>query len=221
VESVEVNDDIFAELMARMLATVWYARGKSERFYEPAKPPELNKWIDSLAKAQETGYEYYWRYTQLDRIWANDINDGNGYLEKLYNFWPMYEGVSPYGVVSIQKITVVIFDVKKTGIRNFDTFTHYLKSRIVSGVSVDNGNLLFYSGFDMNASVASLLEATKYDYNPYTQESATQYALQLRLGTLIDYLIYNDADVIFEKNTGVGYSILGLIKQAIKYEIND
>lgn len=220
VESVEVNDDIFAELMAKMLATVWYAREKSTP-YEIAKPPEFIKWVDSMAKAQETGYEYYWRYTQLNRIWANDINDGNGYVEKLYNFWPTYEGVSPYGVVGIEKITIVIFDVDKTGIRNFDTFSGSTKSRSVSGCSVDNGNLLFYSGCDIKALAADILESTKYDYNPYTQKSATQYALQLRLVTFIDYLIYNDADVIFEENSGVGNSIWGLVKQAIKYEIKD
>lgn len=216
VESVEINDNVFAEMIAKSLATVWYAREKSEP-YQLAKPPELNNWIDMWAKAQETGSEYYWSQIQLNSIWANDLNDGNDYSEKSYNFWPMYEGTTPYGVVGIDKITIVILDVAKSSAYNFDTFSRSVtKSRLVGGSNLDNQDLIIYLGRDTKASVASILEWGKYEY---TQKTATQYAVQLNLAPISEFLIYNDADVVFEQETGVSESLWGLIKMAVKYEI--
>ena len=217
VESVEINDNVFAEMIAKMLAMVWYAREKSEP-YKLVKPPELNNWVDMWAKAQETGSEYYWKQVQLNSIWANDLNDGDGYVEKLYSFWPMYEGISPYGVIALDKITFVIFDVNKSDILNFDTFSSSTKSRIVGGSNIDSQDLYIYLGRDMKASVESILDWGKYEY---TQKTATQYALQLNLASLPDYLIYNDEDSKLEQAMGVSASLWGFIKVAVKYEMKE
>lgn len=216
VESVEINDNVFAEMIAKSLAVVWIERQKAEP-WELAKPFELSKWVDLWAKAQETGLEYYWRQVQLNDIWANDLNDDNGYVEKSYNLWPMYEGTSPYGVTGIDTITLVIFDVDKSDAFNFDTFSRSAtRSRLVCGSNLDNQDLIIYLGRDTKASVARILEWGKYEY---TQKTATLYALQLNVVPMSEYLIYNDADVVFEQNAGVSESLWGLIKIAIKYEI--
>lgn len=214
VESVEINDNVFAEMIAKMLATLWYAREKSEP-YRLAKPPELNDWIDLWAKAQETGSEYYWSQVQLNNIWANDLNDGNGYSEKSYNFWPMYEGTTTYGVVGIDKITIVILDVTKTGAFNFDTFPGSIKTKLIGGTNLDNQNLIIYVGRDTKASVANIFDLYG---NEYTQDTATQFALQTNLVIPIDFLISNDANFTFEHDTVAPSSLWGTIKRAIKYE---
>lgn len=218
VESVEINDNVFAEMIVKSLATVWYAREKTDP-WQIVQPIELNRVIDNWAKAQETGYEYYWRQIQLNRIWANDLNDGNDYSEKSYNFWPMYEGTTPYGVVGIDKITIVILDVAKSDAYNFDTSSRSVtKSRLVKGSNLDKQNLIIYSGRDMEYSVANMIEIHKYAYNPLTQKSATQLALQLNLVGMDEYLIYNDVYAVIEQDLGSNNS---LWEQAVKYELKE
>lgn len=218
VESVEINENLYAEMIVKILATVWYAREKTEP-WEIVQPVELFKWIDVWAKAQETGSEYYWSQVQLNRIWANDLNDGNAYLEKSYNFRPMYEGVCPYGVTAIDKITFVVLDVDKSNIFNVDTFSRSeTKSRLVGGSNVDNQNLYYYTGRDTNYNAASIMEWHKYDYNPYTPISATRFALQLNLYIFPNYLIFNDkGDNI--PDGGPGLSLGQLMNMAVKYKL--
>lgn len=212
VESVEINDDVFAEMIARSLATVWYAREKSEP-WELAKPPELNKWVDLWAKAQETGSEYYWKQVQLNSIWANDLNDDIGYVEKSYNYWPMYEGVSPYGVTVLHKITVVFFDTTKSGITNTEMYENS-ESGEVFGYSLDNQDLTLYHGRDMGTCVSIFVREYRW-----SQKKASQYCFSLNLIALPTYLIYNDGDSSSSGLFAVSTSFSDLMKRAIKYEI--
>lgn len=212
VESVEINDDVFAEMIAKSLALVWIERQKAEP-WELAKPIELSKWVDLWAKAQETGSEYYWRQVQLNSIWANDLNDGNGYVEKPYNFWPMYEGVSPYEVTALYKVTIVFFDPTKHGITN----TEYMSNAVMRtafGSSLDNQDLTLYFGHDMGFCVPYVAKEFQC-----TQKRATQYCLSSNLVSLPGYLMYNDGDSDTNGILGISTHIFDLMKRAIKYEI--
>lgn len=212
VESIEINDDVFAEMIAKSLALVWIERQKAEP-WELAKPIELNKWIDLWAKAQETGSEYYWRQVQLNTIWANDLNDGNGYVEKPYIFWPMYEGVSPYEVTALHKISIVFFDPTKKGITN----TEYMLNAVMMtafGSSLNNQDLILYLGHDMGFCVPYIAKELQY-----SQKRANQYCLSTCLLSLPGYFMYNDGDSETNGILSVSTGIFGLMERAIKYEI--
>lgn len=212
VESVEINNNVFAEMIAKSLALVWIERQKAEP-WELAKPIELTKWVDLWAKAQETGSEYYWKQVQLNSIWANDLNDGDGYVEKPYNFWPMYEGVTPYGVIALNKITIVFFDPMKSAITN----TEYMSNAIMRtafGSSLDNQDLTLYFGRDIGFCVPYAAKELQY-----TQKRASQFCLSANFISLPGYLMYNDGDSDTNGILGISTHIYDLMKGAIKYEI--
>ena len=185
VESVEVNDDIFAEVIVRSLVYVIYQRNSGD-FFLSITHQEVDRLVKIWAEAQKTGSEVYWRQVQLDSISANDLNDGNGYSEKIYNFWPMYEGPTPTDVVALGKITVVYFDSTKSGIINTlnvvpgDLFGEAL------GSNIDGKNFIFYFGQDVKSSVRELVNITGWSL-----EYSTEYIFKEPLTNLSEYLIEN------------------------------
>lgn len=213
VESVEISNDVFAEMIAKSLAVVWIERQEAEP-WELAKPIELNKWVDLWAKAQETGSEYYWRQVQLNSIWANDLNDGNGYVEKSYIFWPMYEGAGPYGVTALHKITIVFFDTNKSSIINTEYMSKMSVNKVAIGSSVDNQDFILYFGKDEGICVPLMVENCQC-----SQKFANQLCLSGNLVSLPGYLMYNDGDNDIDESIGISSHIYELMKRAIKYEI--
>lgn len=194
VEGIYVNNNLLSEMIAKILAYVWYSRQVNYRGtiysyfqFEDFTSDEMDKWFGLWAKAQETGLEYYWRQVQLDNIWVNDLNDGDGYVQKPYAFWPMYDGPTPYGVTALGKITVVLFDTPKSVIKNLTTIATWAQDGVAVSSNLDNSNLIFYSGQDVS-TVAKRIEDEKL----YSQKLATQITLQMHLYPICEYLIWND-----------------------------
>lgn len=224
VEGIYVNKNLFSEMIAKLLAYVWYSRHGDYRGihysfqYEWVTSDEMDRWFGLWAKAQETGSEYYWRQVQLDNIWANDLNDGDGYMQKPYVFWPMYDGPTPWGVKAIDTITIVLFDASKSGIRNVTAIAERAADSVVLASNLDNNNLIIYTGKDISAN-AKRIEVESL----YSQKLATKLSLQGTLYCLFEYLIFNDGVTDFSTypiHFVVPYDIARLIGRAVEYRLN-
>jgi hypothetical protein len=146
VESFEVrNESYYVQVLAEILGKVWYIIEYQDRdphaHYVTIR--QTGQYFPLWQKAQETGNESDWRKVQLNDIWANDLNDGNGYIQKPYNFWPMYEGEVPEGVKAFNRITVVIINQSNSDITNLRRST-----KTGAATHIDGNDLVIYSGVD-------------------------------------------------------------------------
>lgn len=219
IEGIYVNRNLFAEMIAKSLAYVWYSRFGNYEPYELNRftSDEKDRWFENWAKAQETGFEYYWRQVQLNNIWANDLNDGDGYVQQPYAFWPMYEGPTPYGVTALNKITIVYFDAPNSAIRNTTTISSSSHTGLVLGSNLDSNNLFFYSGRDTIANVQLLVGAYLF-----SDKLGTQRTLQIFSGCLNGYLIWNDGSTDFSKDyipLSVDDDMVEILRRAFEYKL--
>lgn len=220
VEGIYVNNNLLSEMIAKSLAYVWYSRRNNYYYsfqYRRFTSEEMDKWFGLWAKAQETGLEYYWRQVQLDNIWANDLNDGDGYVQKSYVFWPMYDGLTPNGVTAINKITILLFDTPKANIRNVTVISRWSREGCVVASNLDDKNFIFYSGTDKDY-IIKVIE----DMQLYSRELATKTSLKTSFYPLFDYLVWNDgntdfskADIIFSMTSEMSR----IIERAVEYKL--
>ena len=117
LESIEMFDDLLAEIVARTIFVAWYSQHSSvvwNAYYSSAPgnrwlvydDNEFYSYMDLWSQAQKSGEEIDWRKVQINNIWANDLSDGKGYYPQPYNFWPMYEGEDvPENVKAMQRFT--------------------------------------------------------------------------------------------------------------------
>lgn len=148
IENIEISDVALAEAVARTLFIVWYQRHHPTGYdWQRLAPSEIRPFLEMWLKAQQSGREEDWRRVQIDRVWANDLTDGNGYIQKPYNFWPMYSGVTPSDVVGLEVLTFVYV---RTG--EVSNIFYQSKGKFMSfgfGSNINEGDHMVYSGFDI------------------------------------------------------------------------
>lgn len=147
IVSFDFRDGVLAEVVAKTIWYVWYSQNKSTR-WEAAKPIEVNEFMEVWSLAQRTGNYNYWKQVQID-IWANDLNDGNGYVQEQRSFWPMYEGETPYGVFGMDQFTFVVMNNPSS--QNILCSYNRIDRCIGFGTNYDNGDLLFYKSSILDA----------------------------------------------------------------------
>ena len=154
IESFEITDEDLAKIVIHSLFVVWYGRNNPDatwlkkdqmrRIEIPNK--ELSTFKELLAKAQETGDEADWRKVQINDVWVNDLSDGYGYIQKPYNFWPMYDGETPEDVIGMKSFTIALFRTNSSSVRNMfrlDTTSGF-------GMNMYDGHLTYYSGYNFD-----------------------------------------------------------------------
>jgi len=181
VKAITIKDEALLEVAARIIFRTWWCKGNNPRGWYDAHMPSTMRtshFLDYWKKAQETGSVYDWQRVQLNNIWANDLNDGNGYTQEPYTFWPMYEGEAPYGVRSFDEIIFVF--VRTSQVQNvtllesskivadqlFSLGTNTFDDKIVIYLGIDLGLLERWEERDLTnewgAVVAGLLDTTPF-----------------------------------------------------------
>jgi predicted small secreted protein len=138
IESIKFKDGLLAEVAARTLWLVWYSQNKNTP-WQIAPAGKIDEFMELWTWAQATGSYDFWRQVQIDNIWVNDLNDGNGYVETPHSFWPMYDGPTPYGVLGINKLTFVLLN--NPDVNNISKFI---------GSNFNDGDLMIYLMGDYN-----------------------------------------------------------------------
>lgn len=147
VTKITIPDAVFAEFIARTVFKVWWYMG-SEEHLGVYTEEDFNNFIVLWSTAQKSGKIEDWEKVQLNNIFANDLTDGNGYVPKSYNIWPMYEGNKPLRAVGVGKISFV--NVDTSSVQNLDRQSDIngISYDIGYGTNLDGNNLLIYRGTD-------------------------------------------------------------------------
>lgn len=179
IESFEISDEDLAKIVIHSLFVVWYGRNNPDatwlkkdqrrRIEIPIK--ELSNFKELLAKAQETGDEADWRKVQINDVWVNDLSDGYGYIQKPYNFWPMYDGETPQDVIGMKSFTIALFRTTTYSVRNM-----FRLGVAGFGMNMYDGNLTYYGGYDYDPQ-----------YCKYRKEEVTR-CFQLDFTALISWM---------------------------------
>lgn len=152
IRKVTVPEKIYAEFIARTIFKTWWIKGEVRHTGAPTEE-DFKNFMALWAKAQQTNDPNDWKQVQLNNIWANDLNDGNGYKQQPYTIWPMYSGTqAPDGVRGINNFAIVIVDGRR--VKNITMFRNN-EYHEGWGTNLDNENLYIYSTFDSVPSVNS------------------------------------------------------------------
>ena len=110
---------------------------------EGGDPMEIEDYMTAWSEAQGLLEQYKageadwddvkeaWKKVQF-RIWMNDLNDGNGYVQEEKVVWPMFDGEAPEGVVGMS-----------------DFRTHLVNAGAMQNVTMLEGNA-YGQGFGVN-----------------------------------------------------------------------
>lgn len=144
ITKVTVPDSTYAEFIARSIFKVWWKKGV-EPHTGVATEADFQNFMALWAKAQTSGLAEDWQKVQINNIWANDLNDGNGYVQKPYSLWPMYEGNNaPEGVRAIETFSIALVNGKK--VENITLFDNNAYG-FGEGINLSRNTLYLYDGF--------------------------------------------------------------------------
>ena len=108
IKKVTVPENVYAEFIARALFKVWWNKGTEAPSKMIASEDDFRAFMADWAKAQETNDPNDWKKVQIDNIWANDLDDGNGYIQKPYSIWPMYRGGAVDKILAIKDVNIIL-----------------------------------------------------------------------------------------------------------------
>ena len=144
IKKVTVPPSTYAEFIARSMFKVWWIKSPSSP-KGPSTEKDFTNFMALWSKAQETNNPSDWAKIQLDNIWANDLNDGNGYVQKPYSVWPMFTGQAPDGVKGISNISIAL--VSNTQFKDITVMNNELNTAY--GTNLNSTDLLLYAGSDV------------------------------------------------------------------------
>lgn len=97
----------YAEFVARVVFSAWWVKGDVSHS-SLASEDDFKEYMVLWSKAQQTNEKVDWEKVQLYDVWANNLDDGDGYIQKKYIFWPMYFGEPVWGVTGIKSFNNVL-----------------------------------------------------------------------------------------------------------------
>lgn len=158
ITEVFVPEATYAEFIARTIFKTWWKKG-NEPHQGLQTEADFRAFMENWARAQETNEPADWAKVQLNDIWANDLNDGNGYQQQPYTVWPMAEGETPEGVRGITNLGIAL--VRTSRMDNITVFDNNAYDQSFGTNLDDKGNLFIYIGMINNLrysrSVASAI----------------------------------------------------------------
>lgn len=141
VQKVTIGDAAYTKFIARSIYKVWLKKG-GPNGTGPGTETTFEEFMALWATAQKTNNPADWEKVQLKNIWANDLEDGNGYVQQPYTIWPMYTGEAPEGVRGIDKVSIVM--VKRSKVKNITKLESSYDSG--AGTNLKGGTMYFYAG---------------------------------------------------------------------------
>ncbi|MBI5297330.1 MAG: hypothetical protein HY869_17770 [Chloroflexi bacterium] len=138
----ENSKDALAHFAARTFYRLWRSRQNSQTTSDEDFKAYLQLW----SLAQKSNDPVDWGKVQIDGIWANDLNDGNGYKPQEYTIWPMYTGdlsQIPSGVRAITEFGVAFVRINK--MKNVTMWQDNVYG-VGMGTNLDSNKLYVYMG---------------------------------------------------------------------------
>ena len=160
IKKITMPPNAYAEFIARTIFDVWWVNSTTS----PRGPSTEKDFADFMAlwaKAQESNNPADWYKLQIPDIWANDLNDGNGYKLQPYTIQFMSNGHAPEGLREINEFSIAI--VNSGSIKNLTILENSL-AYMAYGTNLDQDTLFLY----IDASYA-FVSAFSSDHQLLTQ----------------------------------------------------
>ena len=147
ITKVIIDEEMFTYVMAKNILRIWWVKGSPGKGVDDIaiSDDDLKSFMSLWAKAQETNDPEDWQKVQIDNLYANDLNDGEGYVQRPYSVWFMYNGNEepPDGIKPITLISVALV---KTGVPNNVSKAYGFLGSDVYGANLNDYNIVFYIG---------------------------------------------------------------------------
>jgi len=147
ITKVTIDEEMFTYVMAKNIFRIWWVKGSPGKSTDDIPTEDdFMSFMRLWAKAQETNGPEDWKKVQIDNLYANDLNDGEGYVQRPYSIWFMYIGdeTPPDDVVPITLMSVALV---KTGVpKNVSEAYGFLRNANVYGANLNDYSIVFYIG---------------------------------------------------------------------------
>lgn len=146
-EKITISKEAYANYITRVMFWAWWSNSTDGEHTGMWSEEDYKSFMSLWATAQETNSPADWGKVEFT-AWANDLNDGDGYVQDKMTFWPMHTGETPDGVRNIEKMSVVILDMNLGS--NMSIVTDRTGSYSQGyGTNIDNNELYLYDGFPL------------------------------------------------------------------------
>ncbi len=139
-KKVSIPETIFTEYIARCFFIAWWENGTEKHVGTPTQD-DFKLFMGLWSKAQQSNEKKDWGKVQFS-IWANDLDDGDGNIQKEMTVWPMYFGTTPEGVKKIMTVSIDIVDGTK--VKNVSVVEQDYGFSL--GTNIDKETLYIYFG---------------------------------------------------------------------------
>jgi len=153
IKLVEGFEYTLAAVVAKVFFEIWWAKGPVQHNFDPHTfdlsevEDEFNYFMSLWALAQETNNFEDWEKVQINSVYANNLNDGNGYQMNPYNFWIMYDGEPPEGIIGVKTYSIVFVDPTEAKNLQISWVSSYPGDFLAGyGMNIDNNRLIVYLG---------------------------------------------------------------------------
>jgi len=146
-------EHVLAAVIAKDIFEIWWAKGPVPHSFDPHNfnlsevRADFESFMSLWSRAQETNDPEDWEKVQINKIFANDLNDDRGYQMNPYNFWVMFDGETPDGITSVKTFSVAFVDtleVKNIQISWVSSFPGEFTAGY--GMNIDKDRLIVYLG---------------------------------------------------------------------------
>jgi len=188
---VYIPEDAYAEFIARTIFKVWWKKGDNPQ-NTISTETDFQNFMTLWAKAQETNNPEDWKKVEINEIWANDLKDGKGYVQKPYTIWPIFTGEAPEDVKGIEKISIAFVDTTKS--KNISLATEITGSAygFGFGTNIEDSTLYVYAG-------NNILARNNTNYQRYYATVGLinliqQWLIRNKSGDLTDGMLFTATD---------------------------
>lgn len=161
IDKVTIEDNVHAEFLARTIFGVWWDKGNVDHEGLPTED-DFKAFMAQWAKAQQTNDPKDWEAVQFT-IWANNLEDGDGYVQEPTLVWPMVgeETTVSEGVLGMKEFNNVLVGNNRR-IKNISDWGNTLGTSM--GTNFDTSKLyIYFRGTQVSpGSIASALSATRW-----------------------------------------------------------
>ena len=134
--------------LAHVVALTFYKLWRSRQNPPPpASDADFKAYLQLWSEAQKSNDPSDWAKVQIEGVWANDLNDGNGYKQQEYIVWPVYTGPIEVhqGVQAITEVSIAIGRSSK-----MKNITRTSEGNFGLGTNLDGNKLYVYRAWGSN-----------------------------------------------------------------------
>ena len=196
ITKITIDEMAYTQTMARNIFKIWWVKGPESHDIESMPTDtDFENFMSLWSQAQKTNNIQDWRKVQVDNVWANDLTDGDGFVQKPYSIWFLYHGDSDSieGVRFVRLLSVSFVEISE--VNNLMRTRNLFGDWDAYGMNLNAYDAVVYVGTDD-------LEFDK------SSPAGIEYSLALLISSIGEFTNYNTGSCVCSDMTNLEFGNL-------------